>query len=524
MSLTACESEGSSRKPLGSEGNDCSVVSKGASNVGSDHHDIDEIGVSALRSQKTMLVDLTQLFNLNRIHSNPKFHEGPLDEVSQLAWDRQYHKVNSIYNQGETCSNYTGLASWPQRPISADEDDISCMLKNVRPWLPLQLQSYLDRNAPLELNVSRDGMTGLNVFAEHLELLWHQLRPLIVNGAAISVTDISMIHAYQMSKTRNFRPACPPGWQGQLTPHSTFRQYLTDEQTVKINQGCVDYTEYNASGHKCKTLRRLECHPDHAGAKIDNPVLTWLDDLEGVEFYDANGYLPCSCGVQALQVHLNSRHEIEPGFDPHSHSHKVPALHYLDEDALDRDRQRKAEDDAYFTRTGEFPRCQTIAQECTIHAVPTNNLWILVGSIENPNDALTGTNNDLPVPGFTELTTYPNGFRMPQRFCEIKYDLLPPRCRHGYLHPPFADHCMGCFPNGENHDDCAECAAHAAVPAIMQSSSAEREFEVMRAEWDRAQWQRVGKGEQDEQYCVLYEQGVAGCTLAFKDWPGAVVI
>src|SRR5690242_18469175 len=488
-SLTAFESQGSPRTSLSSEDGgidieDCVVGHKGRP-VGSCDSDSEEIWIPAPRPQKTMSIDLARLFNLNRIHGNPFFHEGPLDDVLQIAWDRRHCEVNSVYNLGEISSNFTGLASFPDRSVSADKEDISCMLQNVRPWLPPALHSYLDNGGILEVNKARNGMTGLNMLGEELELLWHQQRPLIINGEAISVTDLNIIHAFQKSQTRSFRPACPPGLQGQLTPQSTHRQYLTDEQVIRINQGCVEYTECDNSGYNCETLRELEHHPDHAGAKIENPVLGWLEGQKGVNFYDANDYLPCRCGSQALQNHLNSRHEIEPGFDPRSHGHGVPALRYLGDHALDHDRQRKADHEAHFGRTADLRRSQDIAQECDLHAVPTNNLWILVDDVENLNDALIGSNNDLPVPGFTELIKYPPGFRMPQGFCEIAHRLLPPRCQHGYLHPPFADHCMGCFPNGDNHDDCAECVAHGAVPAIIQNPFAERQYEAMCADWDR---------------------------------------
>lgn len=527
-SLTAFESQGSPRTSLSSEDggidiDDCVVANKDHP-VGSYDSDNEETWIPDPRPQKTMSIDLARLFNLNRIHGNPFFYEGPLDDVLQLAWNRRHCEVNSIYNLGETSSNFTGSGSFPDRPVSADKDDISCMLQFVRPWLPLALHSYLDKGGIFEVNKARNGMTGLNMLGEELELLWHQQRPLIMNGKAISVTDLSIIHAFQKSKTRSFRPACPPGLQGQLTSQSTHRQYLTDEQVVRINQGCVDYTEGDNLGYKCETLRELEHHPDHAGAKIKNPVLGWLEGQEGVDFYDANDYLPCHCGSQALQDHLNSRHEIEPGFDPRSYGHGVPALRYLGDHALDHDRQRKADHEAHFGHTADLRRSQGIAQGCDLHAVPTNNLWILVDGVGNLNDALIGSNNDLPVPGFTALTKYPPGFRMPQGFCEIAHRLLPPRCQHGYLHPPFADHCMGCFPNGDNHDDCAECMAHDAVLAIIQNPFVEHQYEAMCVGWDRAQWERVRKGEQYEQGRVIHEQKIAHGTLYFQDWPRVVVV
>lgn len=517
------ESQGNTSTPPSSEDEEVNikvdfVVKENIFEVSSDDQDVEEIDVSVLCPDKRKLVDLM------RIHGNPAFHEGPLYELRRSAWDRRQREVNSIYVPGERNSHFTGMASSPDRPVSADRDDISGMLNCVRPWLPLHVQSYLANNGTHELNRARNGMTGLNTFSSYLELLWHRHRSLAINQVA-SVIGLGTVHDFQKLKTRKFRTACPPGLQGILTPHSTHRQYLTDEQAVKINQGCAEYATCNSDEEESQALLYLEQHLDHAGAKVDNPVLGWLDDMEGVDFYDANDYLPCPCGTQALKEHLNSRREIEPGFDPCLHGFDVSALHYLGEDALDQDRQRKANDEAHFGRTTGFPRCQTIAQDCPLHAVPTNNLWILTDGVENPNDAVTGTNNDLPVPGFTELTAYPPGFRIPQGFCEIKHELLPPRCQHGYLHPPFADHCMGCFPNEENHDDCEECKAHVVVPAIVQNPGAEREYDASRAVWDRTQWGLVRKAEEWEQCLVQFERRTFRvASHHFNGWAPVVVV
>lgn len=68
---------------------------------------------------------------------------------------------------------------------------------------------------------------------------------------------------------------------------STHRQYLTDGQEVMVNEGCADHSEYNDHEVPSEKLQELEAHPGHAGARSKNPVLEWLDIVEGVEFYDA---------------------------------------------------------------------------------------------------------------------------------------------------------------------------------------------------------------------------------------------
>lgn len=528
LSSTAYDSQGSTDSSFNPDNGgvslqDCFIDGKNGSDVCSNSEGVENIIITASRPGKRTQVDLAHLFDLVWIHGNPRFHEGPLYEVEELAWDRRKQEVKSTYgyDTDATMSDVTGLES-SARPVSEDQKDIKRMLDDVHHLLPAAWQEHLAQNGSFELSRSRDGVTGLNFFIQRLELLWYEQRPLLANGVAIPVADLNVIHDYQKFRARNFRPACPPDMLANLTSHSTHRQYLTDEQVVKINEGCPDYGQYNEIAYKCDALIYLERHQDHAGAKIANPVLGWLDDMEGVDFYDPNGYLPCLCGRRALSNHVDSRNEVEPGYDPSICIHDAVPLHHLDDEALEQDRQRKQDDEEYFGSTLEHPRSQTLAQECPLHAVPTNNLWILMDGVEDYNKALAGANNDLPVPGFTELTQYPRSFRMPQGFCVIKHELLPPRCQHGYLHPPFADHCMGCFPNGEHHDDCAECEAHDAIPAIMQNPLNEREYHAVRQAKDKDQWRLVRGAEQHEKRWAWYAQRSAGYTEYFSGWPVVV--
>ena len=115
-------------------------------------------------------------------------------------------------------------------------------------------------------------------------------------------------------------------------------------------------------------------------------------------------------------------------------------------------------------------------QLCDLHAIPTNLQWILMDGVDNLNAVLVGPGDGMPVPGFKKLNKYPDGYRMPQGFKDdiaqgfendTLYRYRLPRCEHGDRHPPFADHCVLCFPGGE-HGDCAECSAHPELPEIME--------------------------------------------------------
>ncbi|KAF2621570.1 hypothetical protein BU25DRAFT_233951 [Macroventuria anomochaeta] len=245
-----------------------------------------------------------------------------------------------------------------------------------------------------------------------------------------------------------------------------------------INKGCLEHGESDPNGDKCKTLRDLECHPGHARAKLDNPVLGWLDSMENVKFSDTYAYFPCTCGTKALNAYLKSRYKVEPGYDPSEYTHEAPQPFFLDEDALEEDRQHKAKDEAYLG----------------------------------------------PIPDFTELTKYTLGFRMPQGFLQIEHEALPPRREHGYLHRPFTDHCMGCFPTGEHNDDCSEYNAHNAVRAIKYDSSREREYEAVHTKWDRAQFGRIRNAEEHKKIGVLNAQHYASVSWYYGGWNPKVTV
>ncbi|KAJ8118763.1 hypothetical protein OPT61_g322 [Boeremia exigua] len=480
-----------------------------------------EVAASERCPRTRSMIDLDELFKVLMDYGSLKFCEGPLHEVAMSAWIQSNEETETIANAGVTSSNFSGIMSLPGRPLCNDKHDLETLLTMLRPWLPMDIQQHLKHGDITEMARLREDITGLNVHSRRLELLWHQCRTPVVNGAAITVTDISVIYMYEMFRTRNFRPACPPGIAAIPSLTSSFRHYLTDEEEIKINQGCVEHIACEEHAYKCRSLQLLEQHPGHAGAQRGNPVPDWLEDVIEDELYDAHAYLPCTCGEKALNDHITSRYNVEPGYDPSQYAYDVPRLFYLGDDALDQDRQRKEGEDAYFGHTVGFPRSQKFAQDCELHAVPTNKPWILMDGLDDPNCALVGSNNDLPVPGFTELTKYPPGFRMARGFRELEHSALPPRCKHGYLHPPFADHCMGCFPSGENHENCSECEAHDAVRAIIDDPSKEREYEEIRKDWDRAQFEHARKFEEYEKIHVANAKHTANNTLYFSGWPSA---
>ncbi|UPX15456.1 uncharacterized protein EKO05_0005902 [Ascochyta rabiei] len=433
------------------------------------------------------IVSPVEVARLMEAHDNPTFCEGRLDNVRREALYRRYRSVRDFYNQDETASDFTGLASWPDRSVSGDEKDIYGMLGQGWHYLSSQMQQYIVNNGFRELIRIRDGITGLNLFSTQLELAWHRNNPLMMNGGLPQVTDIKDVYICQISKTRSHR-----------TPYSTssracsgfslnHRQYLTDEQEVLINQGSVEYIEETANAKISGRLQDLRASSRHGQAQLDNPVLGWLDGMERVEQFDANDCLPCNCGRKAMHDQLRFRYTAEPGYNPSQYAYAAPEPGFLLDEALELDRRKKMLDASYYGPAVGFPRSQSVAQICDLHAIPSNNLWILVDDcVEDANKCLSDATGDLPVPGFVNLQRYPHGFRIPRGFLEVERDELPPRCKHGYLHPPFADHCNRCFPNGE-HENCPECDTHGVAREIERDPSMEAEYEIAWEQYDQGQ-------------------------------------
>ena len=444
-------------------------------------------------------VDAKELDQLFELHGRPSFHDGPLHEVCDLAWRQRLADVHSRYNPDDLKSCIWEVGSGADRPIAGDAKDIEYILKDVWQNLPAHQQLIITNTGLGAYSAGRDGTTGYNFFMCDLELLWHQAHPPVFNGHVLEVLDLKVIVSYEMARSRAHRSACPRGIVPYAGVYATHRLYLTGAQEITVNEGCCDYGLCTEDAAQSETIRRLEAHPNHAGAKSTNPVPGWLDRTVGFTFYDPNAYLPCICGKKARQAHLESRLGIEPGYDPEWNGSTEPEPALLGEEALEEDRKRKAQDDGL---DGGYPRSEDFAQECPLHAIPTNNPWILMDGVEDPNNLLVGAKGELPAPGFTVATVFPAGFRIPYGFVKPDFTTLPPRCEHGHLHPPFVDACMRCFPTGEHDGDCAECDQHDAVKAIKQNPMDEDVFIQACEGWDNMQMAHMHREKAHEKHMI----------------------
>lgn len=475
-----------------------------------------EVGefIPATCSQNLVTVTADRLVLLRQQHENPEFHDGSLQEVYDMAWQQRIAEVNDVYNPDDPNPWLWEVGSIPDRPVAADAKDIERMLLDVWQNLPEHQQQIITNGGLHAYCRGRDGMTGLNFFIRDLELLWFQKRTLDLKGTVLDVTDLQMVVRYEMARTRDYRPASPRGAATYTDLRATYRQYLTDTQEVAVNEGCSEYAPRTEQAAQSATIEGPETHPNHAGARSKNPVPGWLDRTVGITFYDPDAYLPCICGKKARQAHLESRNVGEPGYDPDLYVSEElqPAL--LGDEALEEDRARKAQDEG--SRAG-FPRSQGSAQECPLHAIPTNKPWILMDGVKGPNNLLVGTMGELPAPGFTTATVFPTGFRMPYGFAQADSTVLPPRCEHGLLHPPFADACMRCFPTGEHDEECAECDKHEAVKPIKQNPKYDNTYEQAMKGWDEMQMEHMRQGKVHEERMVEVYRSVG--TDYYTHWP-----
>ena len=404
-----------------------------------------------------------ELDNLMKVHGDPTFHEGDLWKV--------------FYSKEKFDAEYPGIPSDMRsmiRPLSDDEKDIHYMVEKLRKHVSgATLPSFVEYMYSTDR--FRKGSDGLNILITELEQLWAQQKGRFANLEAVI--------AYEKENTRKRRLPAPPGLLKNIPPG--YKEYLSARELVKLNEGTYYYAPNTRDPAESKFMRNLRVRPGMVEMKdtqvdcLGNQILPWLNGVEEEELRDPNAYFPCECGKFALTMHVDYRRKDEAGeyVECLCPSHyQPPQLALLSDEALSQDRERKALEEAHSSAPAGYPRAMMFNQLCDLHAIPTNLPWILMDGVDNLNAVLVGPGDDMPVPGFKKLNKYPDGYRMPQGFKDdiargfendTLYRYRLPRCEHGNRHPPFADHCVLCFPGGE-HGDCEECSAHPELPEIME--------------------------------------------------------
>jgi hypothetical protein len=318
-------------------------------------------------------------------HDNPTFSDGDIFAYArEQAYEKNVEPV-IITNHEETYE----LDPFPGRPISADAADIDYMLSKLDKRLPDWLNEAL-ANQSMEVRNKTRGPYGSNAVRDALDLFCYKsfVDPMINNVADIA-TLIGMCR-------KRATPDCSVDMRHHMGPNDLRRAYLTDEETVAMDEGCTDWFQlYNHEPEICefqKVTRMAEqFNPLEFGTNA--VIFPWIDDVDENHLLDPFAYGDCACGSAAI-------YEAEPIYNPAVQNLflKFPLL--------------IGGPDGRYTSTvdvdGRIPRCQHITQAYEQHKTETDSIYILVDtSFEDINDRLSDTDGYLPGP-HTTRSRYPS--------------------------------------------------------------------------------------------------------------------
>lgn len=186
--LVTSESAGSTRTPMSSVEDD-------------NERDI----VTTTRPRYVDYVTPDELEYLMKVHENPTFHEGPLNDLWEMAICKDREQVDSRYSAcSDDFETFTAMAS-SFRPVSEDAKDIEYMLPHVRHLFPAPLQAIFDSNDIFALSKIRDGRNGSNLFVPELELLWHREHAHVIDGVASKPPNLTAVR--DVEKVQNSSPS-----------------------------------------------------------------------------------------------------------------------------------------------------------------------------------------------------------------------------------------------------------------------------------------------------------------------------
>jgi hypothetical protein len=341
----------------------------------------------------------------------------------------------------EAVSNYTGWPSAPGRPVIDDVQDIKFLYSAVCDKVPTYVIQALELRDPEYWTRYRCGKTFSNLCREMLVLQWQA-----INSPHANIKSLSDVMAIETARVRRYRPQCSSHERQFHGPGSAYRPYLSAREEYGINFGCVDQCRVvRLQEEVCPLFQLLKDAPDFKKPPSDqNPAVAWLENMDESQQLDPNAYEACDCMRKAAELVMEYRHEAEHGYDPPSQVNFLyfPTL-FNEAEAL-RDRVAAKLNGEETAADGRIPRCQQFKQNCSLHEMVTNNIYVAVDTAYcNINDMLTNPSGPLPAPGML-TSTYPEGFRPEQLFLEIPYDDLPERCIYGKLHPQVDGFCQLC--------------------------------------------------------------------------------
>ncbi|KAJ4317424.1 hypothetical protein N0V94_004956 [Neodidymelliopsis sp. IMI 364377] len=444
----------------------------------------------------------------------PAFFEGPLDSVrvsKRFAGLQGVFYVTDQQQPSYTLDEDSECGWSDDRSVAGDKLDIDWMLYLSSKTFPDELMQQLIAAPHPDASLARYEQSGLNIMGEYVELQWH-----IYNNPEGSFGSLNQVCAFQKARAQRHRPACPQDLRWSCDPNSNSRPYLTGKEMVIINEGVCDYIA-ECDGELSDFIAYLRKSSDHMKAEATNPVPHWVDQIDQNDLLDPHDFAPYACGGKAMEELLLYREESEPGYPTQESSTSFFEPSFLSVDVLDEEYDRK-EQEKEALLIDIPPRCREIVQVCDVHAVPTNNIWVLIDScFEDPNRRIVPECGSLPVPGMLTRTSYPPEFHITPGFLQVPFERLVPRCEHGHLHPPALEFCPECFPSGQ-HRDCLECESH---PVLRKKKGCDfalaefQELENRKQQHDQDQFAAAYQATRVNKYLQQFEIQTASQCLVY---------
>ncbi|KAF1911085.1 hypothetical protein BDU57DRAFT_109779 [Ampelomyces quisqualis] len=382
-------------------------------------------------------------------HKQPIFQLEP-DMAKQLKHRHIHagivHDWTNLDTRSEYQTMYTNL-----RSIDGDRDDIMFMEDRLGTWIPGRYYAdilQLPIGAQYQLQNPDD---GCNPFLEVLSLYWHIAHGMVARDQLLPINTLNDVEEAQWLRTRNARSEVYAENRDLMSPEiNTHRAYLTDyEEQHLVNVGIVDYTPYNENYGLSPLQEELRSHNQVLRCQDKTTIPLWLWSFGEDEAWDPNAYDPCHCGMLAGDSLTEYRQEKEPGYFAITLNHLQFPVQYIETKAgiFEREKLQKVGKEGTGDKQ-QLPRCQQISQICDLHALVTDDIFVLIDSrIDDPNTRISAPWGLLPVPGLKDRSVYPQDFLIKPGFREIPYEDLPRRCHHGEEFPETDRGCEICFPS-----------------------------------------------------------------------------
>ncbi|OAK96471.1 hypothetical protein IQ06DRAFT_351891 [Phaeosphaeriaceae sp. SRC1lsM3a] len=375
------------------------------------------------------------------------------------------NQVQDVEYMGNDIPEYgsdPGNPTIPCRPVNDDALDIDFMLEDLKDFAdPAMIADIISLGRDVVVR-TRSLKDNENIIREKLITDWHLLKRKHLGIKCEA-------HVIELEKIRiaRCRNECPLDERGRHGPDSEFRAYLTIEEEEVINVNCFDYVAYFDCGPVDNIMERTLKDPDNSEkfGKIERHIRItgWVLGLKDEGLVDPNKYDYCHCMWLASTTVDHYRAEEEHGGEQMSLESliesSIPCFpkyfntpEVLGERIASRNKEI-ADDHEEYERMRRRPRCQRVLQDCWIHELQTDSLFVLLDTtVYDANSRISLPGGPLPVPGDELLTHYPPGYQVVPRQKLIKYRDLKERCIVCWHEVHWTGQCTGCGAIQRNDD------------------------------------------------------------------------